>query len=119
MTRTPKRIEILLAGLALLGAAAAQGDDDLSFRRRGDQEKRFVARVAEAVLKAAHTTAKKVEVIKYEYTNPKPNRTDLTMKVGYHGAVTNKQYTADVVIKIDSSNKEAWEVLNIEYADNN
>ena len=26
---------------------------------------------------------------------------------------------ADIVVKIDSSNKDAWEVLNIVYADNN
>ena len=26
---------------------------------------------------------------------------------------------ADIVVTIDSSNKDAWEVLNIDYADNN
>jgi hypothetical protein len=120
MTQSLRVLRVVLAGAAVLAAAAAAyADDDLSFRRRGDEEKRFVGRVAEAVVKAAHKTAKKVDLIKYEYTHPKPNRTDLTMKVGYHGAVTNKQYTADVVVKIDSTNKDAWEVLNIEYTDNN
>src|SRR4051812_27051096 len=105
MTSRRAVVTAALARLVLAGAAAARDDDDVSFRRRGDEEKRFVARVAEAVIKAAHHTAKKVELEKYEYTHPKPNRTELAMKVVYHGAVTNKSYTADVVVKIDSSNK--------------
>jgi hypothetical protein len=52
-------------------------------------------------------------------TNPKPNRTELVIKMEYHGALTNKKYVADVVIKIDSTEKDSWEVLNIDYTDNN
>ena len=37
----------------------------------------------------------------------------------YYGVVTGKRYVADIVVKIDSSNKDSWEVLNIEYADTN
>ena len=37
----------------------------------------------------------------------------------YHGAVSGKRYVADIVVTIDSSNKDAWEVLNTDYADNN
>ena len=67
----------------------------------------------------AHPTAKKLSLIKYEYTQPKANRTELVMKIEYHGAVTDKKYVANVVIKIDSSDKDAWEVLNIDFTDNN
>jgi hypothetical protein len=35
------------------------------------------------------------------------------------GALSSKRYTADIVVKVDSTNKDAWEVLNIEYQDDN
>jgi hypothetical protein len=106
----------LVIGAALVRAA----DDEVpSFRKRGDEEKRFVAKVGEAIIKAAHQTAKNIGYLKHEYTFPKPNRTELTIKMEYHGKVTNKRYVSDIVVKIDSSNKNDWEVLNIEYADSN
>ena len=110
------------AAVVLLGCCtvvARPAADDLSFKRRGNEAKRFVTAVGEAVVKAAHPTAKKLSLVKYEYTQAKPNRTELVLKMEYHGAVTDKKYVADVVIKIDSSDKNAWEVLNIEYTDNN
>jgi hypothetical protein len=100
-------------------AASATPADEPSFKRRGSEEKRFVTAVGEAVIKAAHPTAKKLSLVKHEYTHPKPNRTELVLKMEYHGAVTDKKYVADIVIKIDTSDKNAWEVLNIEYTDNN
>lgn len=108
-----------LATLLLGTAMSVAADDEISFKRRGDEEKRFVRKVGTAIIKAAHKTAKKVELTKYEYTKPKANRTELTIKMEYHGAVSNKRYVADIVVKIDSSNKDAWEVLNIDYSDNN
>ncbi len=116
------RIGTRLMGAALLmglfwGAAIA--DDNISFKKRGDEEKRFVRSVGTAIVKAAHKTAKKIDLVKYEYTKPKANRTDLSLRMEYHGAVSDKRYVADIVVKIDSTNKDAWEVLNIEYTDNN
>jgi len=110
----------LLAGLSLCGTlAAVAADHDISFKKRGDEERRFVAAVGTAIVKAAHKTAKKIELAKHEYSKPKANRTELTIKMEYHGAVSSKRYVADIVVKIDSSNKAAWEVLNVDYADNN
>jgi hypothetical protein len=108
----------VLAGL-LVSAALAAADDNISFKKRGDEEKRFVRAVGTAVVKAAHKTGKKIDLIKYEYTHPRANRTHLNVKMEYHGAVSDKRYVADITIKIDSTNKDAWEVLNIEYSDNN
>ncbi len=121
MTRMGTRLVggAMLTGFFLTSALLAAADDDISFKRRGDEEKRFVRTVGTAVIKAAHKTSKKVELVKYEYTKPKANRTDLAIKMEYHGAVSGKRYVADIVIKIDSTNKDAWEVLNIDYADNN
>jgi hypothetical protein len=107
------------AGLALVLTGAAIADDNISFKKRGDAEKDFVARVGEAIIKAAHHTGKKIALVKYEYSDPKANRKELAIKMEYYGVVTGKRYVADIVVKIDSSNKDAWEVLNIEYADTN
>ena len=83
MTRVGTRLAgaALLAGLSLCGAlAAAAADGDISFKKRGDEEKRFVAAFGTAIVKAAHKTAKKIELVKYEYGKPKTNRTELTIK---------------------------------------
>jgi hypothetical protein len=121
---TMTRMGTRLAGAAMLaslfwGATITAAADDISFKKRGDEEKRFVRTVGTAIIKAAHKSAKKIDLVKHEYTKPKADRTNLNIKMEYHGAVSDKRYVADIVIKIDSSNKDAWEVLNIEYTDNN
>jgi hypothetical protein len=108
----------VVAALAWAGTARAEGGD-ISFKKRPDNEKAFVKAVGTAIVKAAHKTAKKIDLVDYKYTEPKPNRKELAIKMEYHGAVTNKRYVADILVKIDASNKEAWEVLNIDYVDNN
>jgi hypothetical protein len=113
------RLALLAATAVLLAAAAGLADEDVSFKRRGDAEKRFVKAAGTAVVKAAHPTAKNIDLVEHKYTTPKPNRTDLAVKMEYHGKATNKRYVANIVVKIDSSNKDAWEVLNIDYSDNN
>jgi len=57
--------------------------------------------------------------VKYEFTSPKANRTELSIKMEYYGLISGKRYVADIVVKIDSTDKKAWEVLNVEYTDNN
>jgi hypothetical protein len=111
----------VLAGLVLtlVGTLAGAMDEVLSFKKRGDEEKRFVKSVGEAVVKAAHATGRKRDLVKYEFTHPKPGRTELAIKMEYYGLVSSKKYLADITIKIDSTNKDAWEVLNIDYSDNN
>jgi hypothetical protein len=117
--KTPLAGLMMLAGLLLSAALSAAADDDISFKRRGDEEKRFVRAVGTAIVKAAHKTSRKIDLVKYEYTKPKGNRTELQIKMEYHGAVSDKRYVADIAVKIDTSNKDAWEVLNIDYSDNN
>jgi hypothetical protein len=111
----------LVAACACLAAGAACGanPEDVSFRHRGDNEKNFVRAVGTAIIKAAHTTAKKIDLIDYKYSEPKPGRKDLRIDMDYHGVATNKRYVANIVVKLDVTNKDAWEVLNIEYSDNN
>jgi hypothetical protein len=121
MKRIGKRLAgvVVPAGLFLSAVLTASADDTISFKKRGDEEKRFVRAVGTAIVKAAHQSGKKIDLVKYEYTNPRANRTELHVKMEYHGAVSDKRYVADIMVKIDSANKDAWEVLNIEYTDNN
>ena len=117
--RLPVAFLLALAVLALVITAGQAADEDLSFKKRGDQEKRWVTSVGEAIIKAAHPTGRKRDLVKYEFLTPKPNRTELTIKMEYYGLVSSKKYVADITVKIDSTNKDAWEVLNIDYVDNN
>jgi hypothetical protein len=112
----------LLAGAVLLAAGtgpARAADEDVSFKRRGVEEKKFVADVGRAIIKAAHPTGKNPEMVRYDIKEPKPNRTEMHIEMDYKGQVTNKTYRGNILVKIDSTNKDAWEVLNIEYSDNN
>lgn len=117
--RRRKLTGLLLCAATMFLAADLVSAADVSFKRRKEDEKKFVAAVGDAVVKAAHGTAKKISMVNYKYTNPKANRTELAIKMDYHGAVTNKKYVADIVVKIDSTDKDAWEVLTIDYNDNN
>ena len=106
----------------LVGGQAARADDDdvPSFKKDKDREtKEFVAKVGAAIVKAGRLKPQNMEVEKYEYTKPKAGRTELKLKMIYHGLVTKKKYTADIVVKLDSSDPNKWEVLNIAYKDNN
>ena len=121
---SPTRRNVLCAALAALcllpaGTPARAGDEVPSFKKRGDMEKAFIRKVGIAIIKAAHPTGKKADLVDYKMAKPKEGRTDITIKMEYYGAVTKKRYLADIVVKCDSSDKDAWEVLNIDYSDNN
>jgi hypothetical protein len=109
---------IALAGLLVLNRPARAAEDSISFKKRGDAEKMFVTKVGTAIIKAARFKPQKLSLEKYNYENPKAGRTHLNIKMVYHGLVSRKRYVADIVVIIDSTNKDSWEVLNIKY-DNN
>jgi hypothetical protein len=120
-TRTPLLCAALAALALLVGAwgTVRAADDNISFKKRGEKEKEFVTNVGKAIVTAAHKTGKKVALVEYKIETPKANRTNLKIKMEYYGAVSKKRYVADIVVKIDSTDKEKWECLNIEYTDNN
>ncbi len=114
----------LFASVACLvlvaGTPARAADEEVpSFQKRGDNEKQFVTQVGTAIVKAARSKPQKIEMEKYEFTEPRKGRTDLKIKMIYFGLITKKKYTADITVQIDSSDKEKWEVLNIKYKDSN
>ena len=107
----------------LVGGQAARADDDdppvPSFKSdKGRETKEFVTKVGTVVVKAARSKPTKIELEKYEYTKVKPGRTELKVKMIYYGLVTKKKYNADIVVQLDSSDANKWEVLNIKYTDN-
>ena len=119
-------LRVLGLSLALLTVwvcAAAADDATPNIRKRGTDEKKFVGDIGKAVIKAAHGTAKDPAMVKYEMKTPKEGRTEINITMEYagalSGAVSKKKYTATIDVKVDSANKDAWEVLNIEYKDDN
>ena len=113
------------AGFVVLASGASVkswiNDDMPSFKKRNSEEKTFMAELGKAVIKAVHPTAQKIVMIKYEIVKvkDKENRSELNLKMEYFGVVSNKKYIGDAVIKVDTSSKEGWEALNIDYVDNN
>ena len=96
-------------------------DDIPSFKKRNSEEKTFMAELGKALIKAVHPTAQKIEMVKYEIVKvkDKENRSEINLKMEYFGVVSNKKYLGDAVIKVDTSSKDGWEALNIDYVDNN
>lgn len=118
------RISDLCRGLGIACAlavltSAARADDVPKFRNKGDAEKKFVSEAAVAIVKAAHYTAREPALEKFKFEEVKKGRTKLEMRASYKGRLTGKEYFADIVVHIDTQDKDAWEVLRIEYSDNN
>lgn len=113
------------AGFVVLATGASVkswiNDDLPSFKKRNSEEKTFMAELGKAVIKAVHPTAQKIVMIKYEIVKvkDKENRSEINLKMEYFGVVSNKKYIGDAVIKVDTSSKDGWEALNIDYVDNN
>ncbi len=112
-------LALAVAAFVPLAPARPAEEGGISFRQRADDQKKFYEKVGTAVIKAAHATAKKIAMQDHKLETPKANRTELKIKMEYFGAVTNKKYLADVLIKVDTTDKNAWEVLSVDYTDNN
>ena len=119
----------LFKGLVVLCAATllsggARGADVPNFNKRGSndkEEKAFVEEVAQTIVKAGRTSVTEKDVTLQEYTfkTVKEGHQELRMSAGYKGAVTKTKYSADIVVRLDTSDKGNWKVLKIEYKDNN
>lgn len=105
--------------LALFVCAA---DDPVpTFRKRGDAEKKFYESVGLSVIKAVHPTGVNATFLNHELRDDKlkADRKELLIKMEYKGPVTRKVFQSDITLKLDTRNSEAWEVLHIDYKDNN
>jgi hypothetical protein len=121
------RSTLFLAGLlslALLATnsvsrAADKDEPTLLINKRGDDEKKFVGDVAVAIIKAARSAPKDPKFVEYKTEKPAEGRTTWVIKGEYSGSLTGKKFASDITIKIDTLKKDAWEVLSIEYSDDN
>jgi hypothetical protein len=110
----------LLALGLLLPIRAADEPAVPSFKKTKDKDnKEFVGKVFENIVKAARLKTKNYKVEKYEYVNvkDKPNRKELHITGTWDGAVVSKNIKTTITIKLDTTDKDAWEVLGIDYKD--
>jgi hypothetical protein len=121
MSKTIRNVSIptlvmLLAVPALVLAGEVQVPN---INKRGTDEKVFAGKLAKAIVTKARTSVKDatVEVEKFEKKEPKAGHTEFHIKANFKGAITKKDYTAKIVIYIDSSDKSRWEVTRITYED--
>ena len=124
MSLSRRALFAALPGLLLVAVGTARADDEAlpTFKNTAKREtEEFVSKVGAAVIKAARAKPQKIELKKHEYTNPKAGRKDLVLKMRYVGLVTRKKYDADitVMLSVDPSDKDKWEVVNIKYKDTN
>ena len=111
------RYASVLALLALLAPLTRAADEVPNINNRGDDEKKFVEKLANAIVPAARTSVKSARLVKYEKKEPKAGRTDFHITAGYKGALSKKDYTANIVVHCDTSDPKKWEVERIEYKD--
>jgi len=111
---------LLCSVAATTPAAAADEEDGVpSFKNNPKRDtKEFVTKVGTAIVKAARVAKDaSIELANYSYTEPKAGRKDLKIDMTYKGVVTKKVYKANILVKIDSSEKNKWEVLAVDYDD--
>jgi hypothetical protein len=75
-------------------------------------------------VKAARKLPEDIESDRYEYNKPKAGRLELVIKMTYAGKYSGrffkkKRFTATIKGKIDSLDRDSWEVLDVEYKDDN
>jgi len=110
----------LLCAFAVTSAVRADEEDGLPSFKTGKKRdtKEFVTKVGTAIVKAARAKPASVEMTDYAYTEPKSGRRELKIDMTYKGSLTKKAFKSTIVVKIDSS-EDKWEVLNIDYKDDN
>jgi hypothetical protein len=114
------RTKYALTLVAVLFAGTVYAEDVPSFKNRGSDEKAFVEKVGRAVVKAARTSVRDQD-IKFVNYDIKPDGavSNLRMRLEYKGRVSGTTYVADINMKVDQSQKDAWKVVGIQYEDNN
>jgi hypothetical protein len=112
----PTALFVALATLSFVGRLSAQVP---AFKTRLDGERAFMTKVGEAVVKAVRTSPARLSLGDYKITDPKPNRRLIAITMNWAGSVTGKKFTSEIKLLVDSADKDSWEVIDIEYSDNN
>jgi len=106
---------------------AADSTDVPSFRSTKDKDSKvFVKKVGTAIIKAARASPIDIELKKYEYkpVKGKKGRKQLLITMNYTGTFSKKvlkkpPFVSDIVVDLDTSDEDKWEVLDIKYKDDN
>lgn len=119
----------LLITCAITGQAPAQDSSDgvtkLQIRnvvlgKATEREARkAMKRLADEVIGAAHPTGSNRGMETYAIQNSGPNSLTVTMSLTYYGAFTQKQYSAQATIVVDTTDPEEPEIDKIEVTKGN
>lgn len=120
------RYSLIIAGLALLAGApnVARAEEDATprFKKKGAvKDEVFFKEVGETIVKAARTNPVKfsLESLKVEPLKDKPHRRIVHLKVIWYGSATGTKFTSTIKLDCDATKEESWELLTIDYADDN
>jgi len=64
---------------------------------------------------AARLGPLKIALEKYEFSDPRKDRKELKITMTWAGGITKKKYASNIVVEIDSSDKDKWKGLDIKY----
>jgi hypothetical protein len=108
--------------LVVLLAPLARAADEVpvpNINKRGDDEKKFVEKMAKAIVTQARTSVKaeSVTLKKYEKKEPAKGRTEFHVTAEFKGRATKKEYTATFTVFVDTLDKDKWAVDRIKYED--
>lgn len=108
----------VIALIAIVAPIVQAADTEVpNINKRGDDEKAFAEKLAVSIVHAARTSVKKAMLDKFEKKMPKEGRTEWHLSAKFEGTATKADYVADIVVILDTADKNNWEVLNIEYKD--
>jgi hypothetical protein len=117
MSKLIRSASVLALAVLLAPLARAAADEVPNINKRGDDEKKFVEKLVNAIVPSARASVKSATLTKYEKKEPKAGRTDFHITAGYKGVITKKDHVADIVVQCDTSDPKKWEVTRIEYKD--
>ncbi len=117
---TAFRTALILAAVCIISTTAALAEEP-AIKKKGDKEKEFWKSVGEAIVKKARSDPRKMEMEDMKITEKKgaTHRRIVELKMIYFGSVSGSKFTADIKIDCDATDKDKWEVLSIEYKDDN
>jgi len=108
-----------LSAFALLALVAPSARaQDLDVNKRGTDEKAWAEKVGVEMVKAAQKATKAHTLQKFEKKNIKAGRDEWTIEMGWKGGITGTKYSSEIVLQVDTENKDKFEVLRVDYKDN-
>src|SRR5262245_55480158 len=103
-----------LSVFALLAfVAPTAGAQALDINKRGSDDKAWAEKVGVEFVKAALKATKGHALQKFEKKNVKAGRDEWIIEIGWKGGITGTKYTSEILLQVDTENKEKFEVLRV------